>query len=91
MVERRYGRIVNLGAESVRNGLFNHAVYNAAKGGVHGMTTGLAREFAPYGITVNAVAPAGTLPVLVWTRKVKRVLRLTRISTTRATRLMRSA
>ena len=61
MVEREYGRIVNLGAESVRNGLFHHAIYNAAKGGVHGMTTGLAREFAPYGITVNAVAPAGTM------------------------------
>jgi 2,3-dihydroxy-2,3-dihydro-p-cumate dehydrogenase len=52
-----YGRIVNLGADSVRNGLFDHAAYNAAKGGVHGMTTGLAREFARDGITVNTVAP----------------------------------
>jgi 2,3-dihydroxy-2,3-dihydro-p-cumate dehydrogenase len=52
-----YGRIVMIGADSVRNGLFEHAAYNAAKGGVHGMTTGLAREFAPYGITVNTVAP----------------------------------
>jgi NAD(P)-dependent dehydrogenase (short-subunit alcohol dehydrogenase family) len=33
------------------------AAYNAAKGGVHGMTTGLAREFACYDITVNTVAP----------------------------------
>jgi 2,3-dihydroxy-2,3-dihydro-p-cumate dehydrogenase len=75
MRERGGGRIVNIGAESVRNGLLNHAVYNAAKGGVHGLTTGLAREFAPDGITVNVVAPsyvstpqaaeavaAGTLP-----------------------------
>jgi 2,3-dihydroxy-2,3-dihydro-p-cumate dehydrogenase len=57
MVERGYGRIVNLGADSVRNGLHNHAAYNAAKGGMHGLTTGLAREFATSGITVNTVAP----------------------------------
>ena len=54
---QQYGRIVNLGADSVRNGLFDHAAYNAAKGGMHGMTTGLAREFARDGITVNTVAP----------------------------------
>jgi 2,3-dihydroxy-2,3-dihydro-p-cumate dehydrogenase len=58
MMERRYGRVVSLGAESVRNGLWQHAVYSAAKGGVHGFTTGLAREFAPYEITFNVVAPA---------------------------------
>ena len=52
-----WGRIVNIGADSVRNGLVDHAAYNAAKGGVHGMTTGLAREFARDGITVNTVAP----------------------------------
>lgn len=57
MKAQRYGRIVNLGADSVRNGLFDHAAYNAAKGGMHGMTTGLAREFARDGITVNTVAP----------------------------------
>lgn len=57
MKARGYGRIVNLGADSVRNGLFDHAAYNAAKGGMHGMTTGLAREFARDGITVNTVAP----------------------------------
>lgn len=57
MVQRHYGRIVHLGADSVRNGLADHAAYNAAKGGVHGLTTGLAREFARDGITVNTVAP----------------------------------
>lgn len=57
MVDQRYGRIVNIGADSVRNGLWQHAGYNAAKGGVHGLTTGLAREFAESGITVNTVAP----------------------------------
>ncbi len=58
MVAAGYGRIVNLGADSVRNGLAAHAAYNAAKGGMHGLTTGLAREFAPHDITVNTVAPS---------------------------------
>ncbi|MGR7995752.1 SDR family NAD(P)-dependent oxidoreductase [Xanthobacter sp. ZOL 2024] len=57
MRRQGYGRIVNLGADSVRNGLWDHAAYNAAKGGVHALTTGLAREFVGDGITVNTVAP----------------------------------
>jgi len=57
MLRAGYGRIVNLGADSVRNGLADHAAYNAAKGGVHALTTGLAREYAQAGITVNTVAP----------------------------------
>jgi 2,3-dihydroxy-2,3-dihydro-p-cumate dehydrogenase len=64
----RGGRIVNIGAESVRNGLLQHAMYNGAKGGVHGLTTGLAREFASHGVTVNCVAPSivATEPVIAW-------------------------
>ena len=57
MVSRRHGRIINIGADSVRTGLVDHAMYNAAKGGVHAMVTGLAREFAATGITANTVAP----------------------------------
>ena len=57
MRRKRYGRVVSVGADSVRNGLWNHAGYNAAKGGVHALTTGLAREFALEGITFNVVAP----------------------------------
>lgn len=57
MVEQKYGRVINIGADSVRNGLWEHAAYNAAKGGMHALTTGLAREFAQYDITVNTVAP----------------------------------
>ncbi|BCJ85215.1 SDR family NAD(P)-dependent oxidoreductase [Effusibacillus dendaii] len=45
MVGQNFGRIINIGADSVRTGLYNHAAYNAAKGGVHALTTGLAREF----------------------------------------------
>ena len=61
MIERGYGRVVMIGAESVRNGLWNHAMYNAAKGGVHGLTTGLAREMISKGITVNCVAPSAVM------------------------------
>jgi 2,3-dihydroxy-2,3-dihydro-p-cumate dehydrogenase len=57
-LKKTRGRIVNIGADSVRTGLALHAMYNAAKGGVHGLTTGLARELAPDGVTVNCVAPA---------------------------------
>ncbi len=69
MRRQRYGRIVNVGAESVRNGLYDHAIYNAAKGGVHGLTTGLAREFIADGITVNTVAPS-----MVVTEQVARLM-----------------
>jgi 2,3-dihydroxy-2,3-dihydro-p-cumate dehydrogenase len=58
MLARGYGRVVNVGAESVRNGLDAHAVYNAAKGGVHAMVSGFAREFATQGLTFNVVAPS---------------------------------
>lgn len=61
MVSRQHGRIINIGADSVRTGLMDHAMYNAAKGGVHAMVSGLAREFAASGITVNTVAPCYVL------------------------------
>jgi 2,3-dihydroxy-2,3-dihydro-p-cumate dehydrogenase len=57
MVSRGHGRIINIGADSVRTGLMDHAMYNAAKGGVHAMVSGLAREFATAGVTANTVAP----------------------------------
>lgn len=57
MQKQRYGRVIIIGADSVMSGLWAHAAYNAAKGGAHGLTTGLAREFARDGITVNTVAP----------------------------------
>ncbi|GAB4916739.1 2-hydroxycyclohexane-1-carbonyl-CoA dehydrogenase [Mycobacterium kiyosense] len=57
MISRGNGRIINIGADSVRTGLMDHAMYNAAKGGVHAMVAGLAREFAAVGITANTVAP----------------------------------
>jgi len=61
MIERKYGRVVNISADSVHTGLYSHAGYNAAKGGVNGLTTGLAFEFAKYNITVNCVSPGGIM------------------------------
>ena len=57
MVAANHGRIVNIGADSLRTGIPQHAGYNAAKGGVIGLMVGLAKEFAGYDITVNTVSP----------------------------------
>ncbi|HUY19072.1 MAG TPA: SDR family oxidoreductase [Candidatus Binataceae bacterium] len=61
MREQQYGRIVNVTANAVFGGLTDHAVVNSAKAGVHGLSSGLAIELAPAGITINTVAPAITL------------------------------
>ena len=62
MIERSYGRIVNVGSTAGLVGDSMLAVYSAAKGGVHAFTRVLAKEVGKHGITVNAVAPYGTIP-----------------------------
>jgi len=57
MVERGYGRIVNMSSQASLVGIRRHAVYSASKGGVNLLTKVLALEWAPHGVTVNAVAP----------------------------------
>jgi NAD(P)-dependent dehydrogenase (short-subunit alcohol dehydrogenase family) len=57
MVERRYGRIVNLSSQAGVVGIPRHAAYGASKGAVIALTRVLALEWAPFGVTVNSVAP----------------------------------
>ncbi len=57
MVEKRYGRIVNLTSFHNVATYPNRAAYNAAKSGVEGLTRALAVEWGCYGVTVNCVAP----------------------------------
>ena len=62
MKQQRFGRIVNLGSEVVRLGVPNFSAYVAAKGAQMGWTRSMARELAPWQITVNMVSP-GWIPV----------------------------
>jgi NAD(P)-dependent dehydrogenase (short-subunit alcohol dehydrogenase family) len=57
MVERGYGRIVNMSSQAGHVGIRRHAAYSASKGGVELVTKVLALEWGPHGVTVNAVAP----------------------------------
>jgi 3-oxoacyl-[acyl-carrier protein] reductase len=58
MVARQYGRIVNLSSSAGKQGgVLSGIAYNAAKGGVLSFTKSIARQFAPDGVTANAVCP----------------------------------
>jgi NAD(P)-dependent dehydrogenase (short-subunit alcohol dehydrogenase family) len=57
MVERGYGRIVNMSSQAGHVGIRRHAGYSASKGGVELLTKVLALEWGPHGVTVNTVAP----------------------------------
>src|SRR5437763_5640010 len=60
MVERGYGRVVNLGSDAARVGSSLEAAYSGAKGAVVSFTKSLAREVARHGVTANAVCPGPT-------------------------------
>ncbi len=57
MIERGWGRIVNIGSINGQAGQYGQVNYAAAKSGIHGFTKALAQEGARKGVTVNAIAP----------------------------------
>jgi 2-hydroxycyclohexanecarboxyl-CoA dehydrogenase len=61
MVARRAGRIINIGSTAGLVGDYMLPVYSAAKSAIHGFTRVLAKEVGQHGITVNCVAPYGTI------------------------------
>lgn len=60
MVDRRYGRIVNIASDVGRVGNAGQAVYSGCKGGMIAFTKTIAREGARHGITANSVCPGPT-------------------------------
>lgn len=60
MMERGFGRVVNIGSDAGRVGSSLEAVYSGAKGGIIAFGKTLAREVATKGVTVNTVCPGPT-------------------------------
>ena len=57
MIQRRYGRIINIGSLTSVLALLEVAAYGASKAGVAALTKSLAVEWAPHGVCVNAILP----------------------------------
>jgi len=57
MVERGWGRIINISSVNGQKGAFGQTNYSAAKAGMHGFTKALALEVAKKGVTVNTISP----------------------------------
>jgi NAD(P)-dependent dehydrogenase (short-subunit alcohol dehydrogenase family) len=69
MIERRSGRIINISSQAGTVTLHGESIYCMSKAAINHLTRCLALEWAPYGITVNTVAPTfiwtdGTKPAL---------------------------
>ncbi len=72
MIERNFGRIINISSVNGQRGQFGQTNYSAAKAGMHGFTKSLSMEVAKYGITVNTISPGyiGTDMVMAVPEKV---------------------
>ena len=57
MVERGWGRVINISSVNGQKGAFGQTNYAAAKAGLHGFTKSLALEVAKKGVTVNTISP----------------------------------
>jgi 2-hydroxycyclohexanecarboxyl-CoA dehydrogenase len=65
MVERKYGKIVNISSDAGRVGGPRQAVYSACKGGIIAFTKAIAREMAQHSINVNCICPGATETPLI--------------------------
>jgi acetoacetyl-CoA reductase len=72
MVERGWGRIINISSVNGQKGAFGQTNYSAAKAGMHGFSKALAYEVARKGVTVNTVSPGyiGTKMVMAIPKEV---------------------
>jgi len=72
MVDRGWGRIINISSINGQKGAFGQTNYSAAKAGMHGFTKALALEVARKGVTVNTISPGyvGTKMVLAVPKEV---------------------
>jgi acetoacetyl-CoA reductase len=72
MVERGWGRVINVSSVNGQKGAFGQTNYSAAKAGMHGFTKALAYEVARKGVTVNTISPGyiGTKMVLAIPKEV---------------------
>lgn len=72
MVERGWGRVINVSSVNGQKGAFGQTNYSAAKAGMHGFTKALAQEVAKKGVTVNTISPGyiGTKMVMAIPKEV---------------------
>ena len=83
LIERRWGRIINIASIASRVGGRYIAAYTAAKHGVLGLTRALALELLPYNITVNAICP-GYVDTPMTDASVSNIVTLTGLSQAQA-------
>lgn len=57
MLDKGWGRVINISSVNAQKGQFGQCNYSAAKAGIHGFTKALAQEVARKGVTVNTVSP----------------------------------